>query len=511
MPASRLLLILGDQLSHDYLDALNADPARDRVLMAESADFLRRRPYHAKKVTLVWAAMRHFADEARERGFRVTYARIDDPAYAGRRYRAIVAEEAKEMPGGVALVTPRERTTRDGLVRLLETESIPFHFAPDPYWYTPPADFAAWLDEHPRPKMEDYYRGVRRREQVLVDQAGRPEGGQWNYDKENRKPFPKGHTPVAPFSVPPDAVTAEIIANVRGLSGLSGSPDGFALPVTRADALRALDHFVRELLPRFGPYEDAMSEQDPYGYHSLLSPLLNLSLLSPRECVETAVAAYRDGNAPLASVEGFVRQILGWREYMFHMFEAFPGDYHAVNALGHTRPLPDFYWTGETGMNCLRRVIGRVLENGYSHHIERLMVLGNFALLWGADPHELNHWFWSLYLDAYEWVVTPNTVGMASFADGGWVATKPYIASGAYVSRMSDYCKICVHDPKQAAGENACPFTTLYWAFLIEREGEPLLSGRMAQNYFGLRGKGEDERAAILERKHLLLTMAESL
>jgi deoxyribodipyrimidine photolyase-related protein len=507
MPSSpRLLLVLGDQLGRDLLDALRPDPAADLVLMVESPDFVARKPYHRKKVVLVWSAMRHYARELRAEGYSVRYVRIEE----GKRLREAVRDAAAEHgAAALACVRPRERGTALGLARLCADLGLTYEEAPDPSWYTAPEEFGRWLETRKQPKLEDYYRWVRQQTGVLMRNR-EPEGGQWNYDKENRKPFPKAHTPVAPFAVEPDAITREVMGTVSELPGLTGSVDGFASPVTRDDACDALSFFVRELLPRFGPYEDAMSTRDGFGYHSLLSIPLNLSLLTPRECVDAAVTAYRAGDAPLASVEGYVRQVLGWREFMFHMQAHFPGDYHAVNALGHTRPLPAWYWTGDTRMNCLRHVVGRVREHGYSHHIERLMVLGNFALLYGADPHELNDWFWSLYLDAFEWVVTPNVVGMSQFADGGWIATKPYVSSGAYIDRMSDYCKGCPYDPKKSIGEDACPFTTLYWSFLIEHEASPL-SQRMTQNLFGLRGKGDEERRAILAQKARLLTMVDEL
>jgi len=412
----------------------------------------------------------------------------------------------------VAFVRPREAKTRRALFALLADAELVAAESPDPFWYTAPEAFAAWLKKRTTPKMEDYYRDVRKKNGVLMN-GTLPEGGEWNYDKENRKPFGKKHVPVMPFRAEPDAVTREVMDTVRGMTdafGLYGSADDFASPVCRADAEAALVFFTLNLLKDFGAYEDAMTTRDDYGFHSLLSIAMNLSLISPQECIAAAINAYETGAAPLNSVEGFVRQIIGWREFMYHMGETFPGDYQTTNTLSHTRPLPGWYWTGDTKMRCLRHVVRRVLENAYSHHIERLMVLGNFALLYGANPHELNRWFWSLYLDAYEWVVTPNVVGMSQFADGGWVATKPYVSSGAYINRMSDYCTGCAYDPKESVGEMACPFTTLYWAFLIEHETDPL-SRRMTQNLWGLEKKTVTEREGIVARKAILLQMADDL
>ncbi|MCX6368076.1 MAG: cryptochrome/photolyase family protein [Armatimonadetes bacterium] len=477
------LLVLGDQLSFDYLAALGGVPGRDTILMVEDPLLVARRPYHRKKIVLVWSAMRHFAQECHTAGWEVVYARGGS-----------LADLLAQVQGECVCIQPREK----GIRPLLQASNV--RIVPDPYWSVTPAEFAAWLIVHPNPKLEDFYRWRRRVSGVLME-AKKPVGGAWNYDKENRKPFPKTHQPIPRFIVPPDTITQEVMQEVAQLPKLTGSVEGFDFPVTRMQAQALLTDFIAQRLALFGPYEDAMSAKDPYGYHSLLSLPLNLSLLSPQECVQAALDALAQGTAPLASVEGFVRQILGWREFLYQLYEAFPGDYHQANALGQNNPLPEFYWSGDTPMHCLSHVVRQVLESGYSHHIERLMILGNFALLAGVSPSALNEWFWCCYLDAYDWVVTPNVIGMSQFADGGWVATKPYISSGAYISRMSNYCKECVFDPKDATSESACPFTTLYWAFLIERETDAPLSGRMAQNYFGLRGKSLEERAAILERK----------
>ena len=477
------LLVLGDQLATDYLAALGGVPGRDTLLMVEDPTLVARRPYHRKKIVLVWSAMRHFAQECRAAGWEVVYVRGGS-----------LLELLTQVQGECVCIQPREK----GIRALLQASNI--RLIGDPYWSVAPAEFAQWLAEHPNPKLEDFYRWRRRVSGILME-AGKPVGGAWNYDKENRKPFPKTHQPVPRFTVPPDAITQDVMQEVAGLPGLTGSVEGFDFPVTRTQAKALLADFIAERLALFGPYEDAMSAKDAYGYHSLLSLPLNLSLLSPQECVQAALEAFAQNTATLASVEGFVRQILGWREFLYHLYAAFPGDYHQANFLEHNNPLPAFYWSGDTPMHCLSHVVSQVLESGYSHHIERLMVLGNFAILAGVNPSALNEWFWCCYLDAYDWVVTPNVIGMSQFADGGWVATKPYIASGAYISRMSNYCKDCAFDPKDATSESACPFTTLYWAFLIEREADAPLSARMVQNYFGLRSKSAQERVAILERK----------
>jgi len=497
----RLILILGDGLNHHFLKAQGVS-TDDVLLMVESLYFVKRKPYHRKKIVLVWSAMRTFAEELRQEGYTVDYRRADDPTRTEVGFTDTIADAISlHKADKFSCLYPRERGTRALLRDLFkrpELSHVEVASVPDPFWYTPHADFKKWLSGRKSPKMEDYYRDTRRRTGILMN-GKEPEGGEWNYDHDNRKPFPKKHVPAPPFCVEPSETVLEVMRFVDGIEGLYGKTDGFAIPVSRKDALEALNDFVVRLLPNFGMYEDAMAQNDAFGYHSVLSPLINLGILSPQECVDAVLTAYAGGNAPLNSVEGFVRQIVGWREYMYHQFEAyFDGgrDYHTTNTLEHHTPLPGWYWTGKTEMNCLHTVIGRVLEHAYSHHIERLMVLGNFALLAGIDPHQLNDWFWALYLDAYEWAVTPNVVGMSQFADGGWIATKPYVSSGAYIDRMSDYCKGCRYDPKQFTGEKACPFTTFYWDFLLRHETDPL-SVRMTQNLFGLRNKTPEDRDLI--------------
>jgi deoxyribodipyrimidine photolyase-related protein len=471
-------LILGDQLSTDYL----ADCAGHRLLMVEDPDFARRRPYHAKKLVLIWSAMRHFAAERHSEGWDVDYR-------TGESLDTVLAS----LPA-VSVIQPREKGIRPLLARHHAT------LLPDPYWWTSPSEFRAWLGDRRSPRLEEYWRHLRKRTGLLMD-GKNPVGGEWNYDKQNRKPFPKGHVPVPSPVFEPDTITKEVMDTVRQLPGTVGTVDGFGFPTTRRDALALLDHFIRHKLESFGPYEDALHDRDPTGYHSLLTIPLNIGLLSPQECVDAALAAL-DSGAPIASVEAFVRQIAGWREYLFHLWQTFDGDWNTTNALEHHRPLPEWFWTGETPLRCVSIALKRVLENAYGHHIERLMVIGNFALLLGVSPQAVNDWFWSCYADAFEWVVTPNVVGMSQFGDGGWVASKPYISSGAYIDRMGNFCKECRFDPK-----TDCPFTVLYWTFLIDREAEGPLTTRMAQNYFGLARKSAEERAGWIAARARVLPM----
>jgi deoxyribodipyrimidine photolyase-related protein len=349
-----------------------------------------------------------------------------------------------------------------------------------------------------RTVMEQFYRDLRRRFAVLMEPDGSPTGGAWNFDRENRKPLPKAgiQPPVLP-SYAPDAITTAVMAQIAGHEPAIGSVDGFDLAVTRAQAEAALDDFIANRLADFGPYEDAMSSRHPVLFHSVLSPYLNIGLLDPLHMVRRAEALYRSGQAPIHSVEGFVRQILGWREYIYWQYWQQMPDLLAANHWRHNRALPEFFWTGETDLACLRTVVQRVLDSGYSHHIERLMVLCNFAMLAGIEPAQVNAWFLACYIDAYEWVVTPNVIGMGLNADGGRTATKPYVASANYIHKMSDYCAGCRYDPKQRTGVHACPFNALYWDFLARNEDALRANPRLGPAVLGLRHLDAEERRAV--------------
>jgi deoxyribodipyrimidine photolyase-related protein len=329
--------------------------------------------------------------------------------------------------------------------------------------------------------MEFFYREMRRATGLLMDGPDEPTGGQWNFDHDNRERLPAGVIPPKPRRFPPDAITAEVMALVaREFPDHFGTLDAFAWPVTAEDAAAALDDFIAHRLAEFGAYQDAMAEGQPTMFHALVGAALNVGILDPREACAAAERAYRAGRAPLNAVEGFIRQILGWREYVRGLYWARMPDYAETNALGATRRLPGFYWTGQTRMACLRAAIAQTRDLAYAHHIQRLMVTGNFALLAGLDPVEVNEWYMVVYADAYEWVELPNTHGMALFADGGVMASKPYAASGAYINRMSDHCRGCAFDVKAATGARACPFNYLYWDF-IARHAEGLAKNpRMA-------------------------------
>ncbi|MBL9201734.1 MAG: cryptochrome/photolyase family protein, partial [Opitutaceae bacterium] len=356
-------------------------------------------------------------------------------------------------------------------------------------------------------RLEFFYREMRRKHRVLLDAAGEPEGGQWNFDPENRGSFGRDGPPrrPAPRAFPPDATTRAVLALVeRRFAGHPGELARFDWPVTPAQARAALDDFIAHRLAEFGRYQDAMWTDEPWLYHSRLSAALNLKLLDPRDVIAAAERAWREGRVPLAAAEGFIRQILGWREYVRGIYWMQMPGYRERNALGAREPLPPFYWTGETPMACLRGALGQTLAVGYAHHIQRLMVTGLYALLLGVDPRRVHEWYLAVYVDAVEWVELPNTLGMSQYADGGVMASKPYAATGSYIDRMSNYCAGCRFDPKAATGEKACPFTTLYWDFLLRHERRLAANPRMSLQVKNLARLAPARRVEISERAALI-------
>jgi len=490
-----MYLVLGDQLTRHPFDGA------DEVTMVESDALLRRHPFHEKKLALVLSAMRHYRDELRDAGVDVNYVRA--PTFADG------FEEALDGYDSVVRVQ-RPAAHTEELRETVESAGVDVEFVPNPKFVVSPDEFDGWAEGRDGHKHEDFYRHVRRETGYLVDDNGRPEGGDWNYDDENQEFPPEDYETPEPPTFEPDGTTRGVIEEVKERFEGWGSADGFSLPVTRDEGLDALDDFVAHRLDEFGPYQDSMLRDDPTVNHSLLSPAVNLGLLRPDEVVDAVVDAYRseDDPPPLNSVEGFVRQVLGWREYMRHVHRRQGDELHEANALDATRDLPSAYYDGETRMDCLSNVVDRVRRTGYSHHIERLMVLANFSLVYGADPHELNRWFRFAYVDAYDWVTTPNVVGMGSYASDA-VSTKPYASSGSYIDRMSDFCDDCAYDVDATTGDGACPFNSLYWDFLDRNEDELADNPRMSLMYGHLRRKGDEEMEEIRERADEVRRMAD--
>ena len=488
-------LVLGDQLSLVAGPLSRAEPAETVVLLVEALDWGRRRPYHRQKLILLYAAMRHFAREAAAAGFVVRERRV-------ATFEAGVAEHLAEYPGAaLELMEPADHGVASSLRAAVEKHGGSLQVVPNELWLTSAAEFDAWAGSRATCRMEGWYREMRRRTGWLMEGA-EPVGGAWNLDAENRRTPPPGTRFPSVPRFEPDPITREVIAWVEEtFPGAIGSAAGFAWPVTRAEALRALDTFVAERLASFGPYEDAMVDGERSLFHSLLSAPLNLGLITARETCEAALGAWAaaDGAIPLQSVEGFVRQLLGWREFIRHVYRRRMPELHGANRLGATAPLPDFYWTGETRMRCVGEAVRGVLANGHAHHIERLMVLGNWALLAGVEPRQVNDWFLEAFVDAFDWVVSPNVLGMSQYADPSFTS-KPYLAGGAYLSRMSDHCRHCPYDPRRSVGDDACPFSTLYWDF-VDRN-LPLIAAnqRTGPVAAAWRRRDEGDRVAIRAR-----------
>lgn len=498
-------LILGDQLSRNISSLDGLDPARDIILMAEVRDETTYVHHHKQKIALILSAMRHFAAELSEEGLRVDYVTLDNPnnsgSFTGEVNRAIARHNATR----VIVAEPGEYRVLEMMRKWSSQFDIPVEIFEDRRFIASRARFARWADGKKSLRMEFFYREMRRETGLLMN-GDEPEGGEWNFDAENRKSLPKEFRAPKRLRFHPDELTQSVIALVaERCADHFGDLDQFGWPVTRKDALRALDHFIHECLPTFGDYQDAMKIGAPFLAHALISPALNIGLLDPREICVAAERAYKQGKAPLNAVEGFIRQIIGWREYIRGIYWHFMPDYEHSNALGATRPLPEFFWTGHTPMRCLSETIADTKRNAYAHHIQRLMVTGNFALLAGLDPREVEKWYLAVYADAFEWVELPNTHGMALYADGGIVGSKPYAASGAYINRMSDYCSTCVFDPKQKDGPRACPFNLLYWDFLGRHEAKFKANPRMAMPMKNLLNMPKDKRAELEKRARDLL------
>jgi deoxyribodipyrimidine photolyase-related protein len=453
-------------------------------------------------IAVFLSGMRHFRDALKGDGFRVHYREMDDPANRGSLGAELRRAVETWHPEKMIVVQPGEWRVREQLREAANEVEVSLEIRPDRHFLCSLDAFEEHAAGRKRLLMEHFYREMRRSTGILMTD-GEPVGEQWNYDDQNRESLGRkgpGDVP-PPLGFEPDPVTCEVIDLIeREFAGHPGSLEHFDWPVTPEQAERALADFLAHRLPSFGAYQDAMWTEEPYLYHSRLSASLNLKLLNPRRVLAAVEDAYRQGDAPLNSVEGFVRQVLGWREYVRGVYWLHMPGYRERNALDADAPLPAFYWTGETDMACLHHAIRQTLDRGYAHHIQRLMVTGLFALLMGVEPQQVHEWYLAVYMDAVEWVELPNTLGMSQFADGGLMATKPYCASGNYIQRMSNYCGACRYDPSRRTGEGACPFTTLYWDFLMRHEGRLGENPRMGLQLYNLGRIEQDERRAIRQR-----------
>ncbi len=466
-----LILILGDQLDRHSSVFDGFDPALDHIWMAEVRDESTHVWSHKARTALFLSAMRHFAAELAQKSYPITYLRLGAHEFPSLE-SALAATIHQLNPERVVLTKPGDYRVRENLKAVCAAANTPYAERTDAHFYCSEEDFSDWARGRKEFRLEHFYRMLRKRENILMA-ADKPEGGEWNYDSDNRGSFGAqgpGFVP-QPQAFPPDVITTEVLALVsREFAEHPGELTHFDWPVTPEQAEAALADFIAHRLCAFGQYQDAMWQNQPYLYHSKLSAALNLKLISPQQVIEAAVAEYRSGKAPLAAVEGFVRQILGWREYVRGLYWLRMPNYAELNALNAEAPLPEFYWTGDTDMACLRDAIGQTLKYGYAHHIQRLMVTGLFALMLGVRPKAIHEWYLAVYVDAVEWVELPNVLGMSQYADGGVMASKPYCASGKYIQRMSNYCQTCKFKPDVAVGPDACPFTTLYWDFLAHHK-----------------------------------------
>jgi len=506
-----LVLVLGDQLDLDAAAFDGFDADLDAVWMAEVAEESTHVWSGKPRTAMFLAAMRHFALALSAAGRPLRYTRLEAASHSGSLGAQLQADITRLRPSQLVMTAPGDWRVLQAIKAVAEANRLPLDVRVDRHFFTSIREFAAHAKGRKSLRMEYFYREQRKKHDVLME-SDDPVGGQWNFDADNRESFDTSGPGTVPprTTFEPDAVTREVIelVNTR-FATHPGQLDSFAWPVTREQALQSLQTFIQERLPLFGRYQDAMWPDDPWLYHSHLSAALNLKLLHPREVVAAAEDAYRGGHAPLASVEGFVRQILGWREYVRGIYWTQMPGYLERNALEAQEDLPAWYWTGATDMACLRDALTQSLKHGYANHIQRLMVTGLYALMLGVHPKQVHTWYLAVYVDAVEWVELPNTLGMSQYADGGLMGSKPYIATGKYIQRMSPHCKGCRYDPAQRSGDHACPFTTLYWDFLMRHEATLAQNPRMAlqvKNVTRLTGAEKQAvrtRAAAIRQGHV--------
>jgi deoxyribodipyrimidine photolyase-related protein len=500
MKLRHLILVLGDQLDGDSSAFDGFDPKLDAILQMEVRHEATYVPQHKRRLVFFFASMRHFRDEQRSLGRRVYYSELNDPDNRGAFGDEIARWIEVLQPQRLIVLEPGDWRVHEELTRL----DVKVEFRRDQHFLCSKEMFAEFVEEHPRLVLEQFYHFMRMRLDILLEPDGRPIGGAWNYDGQNRASFGRSREPIPrERGFPPDRITRVVLEMVeREFADSPGRLDGFDLPVTRDQALASIDDFVQRRLANFGRYQDAMRTGEPFLFHSRLSGPLNLHVLRPQEVVDAVLA--NPANAPLNSVEGFLRQVIGWREFVRGIYWLFMPDYADRNALDADLPMPRFYWTGETDMRCLAEAIRHTIDHAYAHHIERLMVLGLFCMLLGVRPYDVHRWHMSMFWDAVDWVSLPNTLGMSQYGDGGLLGTKPYAAGGNYINKMSNSCSHCRYDPHKSVGNDACPFTTLYWDFLARHEPRFSKNPRMKYPYLALAKKDAEELALIRKRGEIL-------
>jgi deoxyribodipyrimidine photolyase-related protein len=495
-----LIPVFADQLTENLSSLAVSDREDSIVLMMEVKEEAVTVPHHRTKLVFLFSAMRHFAETLRSQGWTVRYIKLTDAentgSFKGEVERAVQTLNVET----VRVCEPSEYRVLEDVKSWQKDLGVKVSITHDDRFIATKEEFAEWSEGRKQFRMEYFYREMRRKTGLLMD-GDKPEGGQWNYDKENRKPPKEGLTFPEPLRVIPDAITLGVIDMVKAeFETRLGKVDEFFYAVNREGAQKALTYFLRHSLKKFGDYQDAMVSGEAFLFHSLLSPYLNIGLLSPMEICEAIADAYKKGEAPLNAAEGYIRQIIGWREYVRGIYWLKMPGYEMQNFLEAELALPDFYWTGDTEMKCLSESIKQTLDYAYAHHIQRLMVTGNFVLLIGVDPFAVHEWYLSVYLDAFEWVELPNTLGMSQFGDGGLLGSKPYASSGSYINRMSNYCKDCHYNVKDRVGEKACPFNALYWHFLDRNEDKLRGNNRLAMPYRNWDRMDEDVKGALIEQ-----------
>ena len=511
-PCRHLVFVLGDQLDLQSSALTDFDDTQDRVLMAEVREESTHVWSSKPRTAFFLAAMRHFAEELQRKGMRVDYQPIGTHESVDL-VAALAAAIKRHAPQKILMVEPGDWRVEQALRSFAEQSNVSLVMREDTHFMCSRLEFAEWARGYKQFRMEFFYRTMRKRYGIMME-GDKPLQGRWNFDAENRGAFPKSGPTDVPgrFKVAPDEITRGVIADVHAhFADHPGALDEFFWPVTREDALLALESFVKQRLKYFGQFQDAMWAGEPFLYHAHISAAMNMKLLNPREVIAAALAALDEGLAPIEAVEGFVRQVLGWREFIRGQYWLDMPAMREANHFGHPRPLPAWYWTGDTQMNCMRQTITQTLNHGYAHHIQRLMVTGIFGLLAETAPEQLEDWYLAVYVDAVEWVELPNVAGMALFANNGRFTSKPYIASGQYIKRMSNYCSGCRYKPDVKTGGNACPFTTLYWNFLDKHEKMLTGNNRTALMVKNITRLSAEERAAIREQAAMTLANLDRL
>ncbi len=499
MSDSRLVLILADQLTPSISSLQAAVREQDVVLMVEAMEEATYVRHHKKKIAFLFSAMRHFAEDLRSQGWTVEYRKLDDPDNTGSLGGEVIRAVQGGGLAGVIVTEPGEWRLRSAMENWSEGLGLPVEILPDTRFIASHREFADWAEGRKQLRMEFFYRDMRKKTGLLME-GDKPSGGKWNFDAENRKSAKSDLFMPQPAGFAPDVITKEVLELVTTRFGDHfGDLEPFWFGVTAAQAEEALETFIEQALSKFGDFQDAMLSDQRFLYHSILSLYINAGLLDPLAVCRRVETEYHAGRAPLNAVEGFIRQIIGWREYVRGIYWLKMPAYVGENFFNAKRALPEFYWTAETDMACLSAAITQTKEEAYAHHIQRLMVTGNFAMLAGVDPKEVHEWYLMVYADAYEWVELPNTLGMSQFADGGLLGSKPYAASGNYINKMSDYCHSCRYKVQQKTGEDACPFNPLYWHFL-DRNGDKLRGNpRLGQVYRTWDKMSDEKRADYLD------------